>query len=300
MGIIVFVIFVVCACYVQLRGRVRHEKLTRRLTDHSNLMAPLNCLFYAFSREKSTPYLDVSHFPELQSLQDNWQTIRDEALALNSEAHIKASDDLDDLGFNSFFRTGWKRFYLSWYGDPVKSAARLCPKTIELLQAQPSVKGAMFAMLPPGATLVKHRDPYAGSLRYHLGLVTPNDDRCFINVDGENYSWRDGEAVMFDETYIHYAENTTDQNRIVLFLDIKRPVTFAPIDWINRGFSRVVMSASATKNMPGDKVGFLNRIFGSVYQVRILGKKLKAYNRRLYYALEYTLYALLVYWLFFA
>ncbi|WP_339897369.1 aspartyl/asparaginyl beta-hydroxylase domain-containing protein [uncultured Gilvimarinus sp.] len=300
MGIVVFVLFVVCACYVQLRGKVRHEKLTRRLTDHSNLMAPLNCLFYAFSREKNTPYLDVSHFPELQSLQDNWQTIRDEALALNSEAHIKASDDLDDLGFNSFFRTGWKRFYLSWYGDPVKSAARLCPTTIELLQAQPSVKGAMFAMLPPGATLVKHRDPYAGSLRYHLGLVTPNDDNCYINVDGEKYSWRDGEAVMFDETYIHYAENTTEKNRIVLFLDIKRPVTFAPIDWINRGFSRAVMSASATKNMPGDKVGFLNRIFGSVYQVRILGKKLKAYNRRLYYALQYALYALLVYWLFFA
>ena len=300
MGIAVFALFVVCACYVQLRGKVRHQKWTRRLTDHSNLMAPLNCLFYVFSREKNTPYMEVSHFPELQTLQDNWQIIRDEALALNHEAQIKASDDLDDLGFNSFFRTGWKRFYLSWYGDPVKSAAKLCPKTIALLQAQPSVKGAMFAMLPPGATLVKHRDPYAGSLRYHLGLVTPNDDKCFINVDGEPYSWRDDEAVMFDETYIHYAENTTEANRIVLFLDIKRPVTFAPIDWINRGFSRVVMSASATKNMPGDKIGFLNRIFGSVYQIRIVGKKLKAYNRRLYYTLQYALYALLIYLFFFA
>src|SRR5689334_24353903 len=27
--------------------------------------------------------------------------------------------------------------------------------------------------LPPGGKLVQHRDPYAGSLRYHLGLVTP-------------------------------------------------------------------------------------------------------------------------------
>lgn len=300
MGIAVFALFVVCACYVQLRGKVRHEKWTRRLTDHSNLMAPLNCLFYLFSREKNTPYMDVSRFPELQVLQDNWQLIRDEALALNDAAHIKASSDLDDLGFNSFFRTGWKRFYLTWYDGPVKSAARLCPKTIELLQTIPSVKGAMFTMLPPGATLVRHRDPYAGSLRYHLGLITPNDDRCFIDVDGVQYSWRDGEPVMFDETYIHYAQNTTDVNRIVLFLDIKRPVTFAPVDWINRAFSRLVMPATATKNMPGDKVGFLNRIFGSVYQIRIFGKKLKAFNKQLYYTLQYALYVLLIYVFFFA
>ncbi|MGT2494830.1 aspartyl/asparaginyl beta-hydroxylase domain-containing protein [Cupriavidus basilensis] len=31
---------------------------------------------------------------------------------------------------------------------------------------------------------------FAGSLRYHLGLATPNDDRCFIEVDGERHSWR--------------------------------------------------------------------------------------------------------------
>ena len=42
----------------------------------------------------------------------------------------------------------------------------------------------MFAELPPGSRLVRHRDPYAGSLRYHLGLLTPNDPGCFIEVDG--------------------------------------------------------------------------------------------------------------------
>ena len=42
----------------------------------------------------------------------------------------------------------------------------------------------MFAELPPGSHLGKHRDPYAGSVRYH-GADDPNDDRCFIEVDGE-------------------------------------------------------------------------------------------------------------------
>ena len=49
----------------------------------------------------------------------------------------------------------------------------------------------MFAELPPDGQLNPHRDPFAGSLRYHLGLSTPNDDGCHIIVDGEPYSWRE-------------------------------------------------------------------------------------------------------------
>ena len=168
-----------------------------------------------------------------------------------------------------------------------------------MVESIPSIKGAMFAMLPPGARLGKHRDPFAGSLRYHMGLQTPNDDACFIEVDGTKYSWRDGEVVMFDETFIHYAENQTDENRIILFLDIKRPVTFAPIDWINTVFSNGVMSASATKNVEGDKVGILNKAFSYLYQVRILGKRIKAWNKPVYYALQYGLYLGLIYLVFF-
>ena len=82
----------------------------------------------------------------------------------------------------------------------------------------------MFAILEPGAHLNPHRDPFGGSLRYHLGLVTPNSDACFIVVDGERYSWRDGEAVMFDETFIHWAENKTPTTRIILFCDVERPL----------------------------------------------------------------------------
>jgi len=105
---------------------------------------------------------------------------------------IKRSEQPNDVGFNSFFKSGWKRFYLKWYGDNHPSAVELCPRTIELLNGIGTVKAAMFAELPPGSKLVRHRDPYAGSLRYHLGLDTPNDPGCYINVDGQNYAWHDG------------------------------------------------------------------------------------------------------------
>ncbi|MDA8586165.1 aspartyl/asparaginyl beta-hydroxylase domain-containing protein [Rhodobacteraceae bacterium] len=299
MGLIILLIFIASAIYIQTRGEVQHAMIKRRFTDHSNVLGPINVLFYMFSKVPTTPYVSDKSFPDLKILHDNWELIRDEAVQLNDKGAIKASDDLDDIGFNSFFKTGWTRFYLKWYGSSLASAAQLCPRTTALVEALPSVKGAMFAMLPPGARLVKHRDPFAGSLRYHMGLQTPNHDDCYIDVDGTKYSWRDGEVVMFDETYIHYAENKTDQNRIILFLDIKRPVIFAPIDWLNTAFSNVVMAASATKNTEGDKVGALNKAFSYIYKVRAVGKRIKAWNRHVYYTLQYGIYLGLIYLIFF-
>jgi beta-hydroxylase len=284
----VLIIFIASALYVHLRGKVRFG-LVRALTDFTVLLAPFNALMYLFSRAPATAYLDPQRFKELEVLQQNWQVIREEALKLNDEGHIKAAATYNDIGFNSFFRTGWKRFYLKWYGHDLASAQALCPKTVELLAGIPTVKAAMFASLPPGSRLVRHRDPYAGSLRYHLGLVTPNSPACYIEVDGQRYHWKDGEAVMFDETYIHHAENTTDHQRVILFCDVERPLYLAPLRWFNRLFARVVMTASATQNVEGEPVGALNKFFFHFYRIRASAKALKAKNRTAYYVGKWAL-----------
>ncbi|WP_213086312.1 aspartyl/asparaginyl beta-hydroxylase domain-containing protein [Roseateles sp. DAIF2] len=293
----VLMIFVASALYAHFRGKVRF-RLARALTDFTVLIAPVNALMYLFSRAPATPYLDPQQFKELELLQQNWQVIREEALKLNDEGQIKAASTYNDIGFNSFFRTGWKRFYLKWYGEDLASAKALCPKTVELLRQIPTVKAAMFASLPPGSRLVRHRDPYAGSVRYHLGLTTPNSPGCFIEVDGQRYHWKDGEAVMFDETFIHYAENTTEQQRVILFCDVERPLYFAPVRWFNRLFARVVMTASATQNVEGEPVGALNKFFFYAYKVRLWGKALKAKSRPTYYIGKWAIIVGLFYWVF--
>lgn len=293
----VLLIFIASALYAHFRGKVRFG-LARALTDFTVLISPINALMYLFSRAPATPYLDTREFKELELLQRNWEVIRKEALKLNEEGQIKAAATYNDIGFNSFFRTGWKRFYLKWYGQDLASAQALCPKTVELLRQIPSVKAAMFASLPPGSRLQRHRDPYAGSLRYHLGLTTPNSPGCFIEVDGQRYHWKDGEAVMFDETYIHYAENSTDQQRVILFCDVERPVFFAPVRWLNRLFGRVVMTAAATQNVEGEPVGGLNKFFFYAYKVRLWGKALKAKSRPAYYIGKWALILGLLYWIF--
>lgn len=294
---VILAIFVLSALYVQRRGKVRHP-FFRQFFDHSTLLAPINVIMYWFSRVPTTPYLSSDSFPDLKVLEANWETIRDEAQALADKGLIRASATHNDLGFNSFFKVGWKRFYLKWYDSGHPSAMELCPQTTQLVRGLDSVKAAMFTELPPGSRLVRHRDPFAGSLRYHLGLITPNDGRCFIDVDGERYSWRDGEGVMFDETYIHYAENRTDANRIILLCDIERPMTRRWAQALNHWFARTVMTAASSPNTDDDNTGALNRAFRHVYKLRLRAKALKKQNRRLYYVLKWLILGGLLAWIF--
>lgn len=297
-GFIVLFIYLVAVLQMHYRGSVRFPAM-RQLLTHTNYMAPYNLLMNTFSRLPNTPILDSDDIAGLAILRENWQTIRDEALALSEQGAIKKSYELNDAGFNSFFKFGWTRFYLKWYGDVLPSALRDCPNTVELLRQVPDVKAAMFAMLPAGGLLTPHRDPFAGSLRYHLGLHTPNSGDCYILVDGCKHAWQDGKDILFDETFIHEAYNNTEQDRIILFCDVRRPMRSRVIDNINAFMSRTVAKASATANEVGEEVGLLNRVFKKAYSIRTLSRRLKKWNKPVYTTLKYSLYLGLLYLIFF-
>lgn len=180
MKIALVLLFVLSIAYVHLRGRVRH-KLTRQLGDHSSFLAPINSFLYLFSKHPAKPYLPVEAFPELKPLQEHWQEIREEGRQLLQVGEIKKSDNYDDVGFNSFFKTGWKRFYLKWYGESHPSAMALCPRTTELLQGIGTVKAAMFATLPPGpswcATVTRMPAPTAITWAWTHRTTTPATSR---------------------------------------------------------------------------------------------------------------------------
>ena len=281
-------LFFGCGLYMHLRGKVRH-KVLRQLFDHSTFTAPFNVFMLMFSKLPRTPYLPTSTFPELAPLQANWREIREEAVNLQQNMQIKAAANNDDAGFNSFFKTGWKRFYLKWYGDAHPSAMDLCPKTTALVKSIPSVKAAMFAELPPGAKLNLHRDPYAGSLRYHLAVLAPNDDRCMISVDGQPYSWREGEGVIFDETYMHWAENRSEGNRIVLFCDVERPMTNGFAQWLNRWLGKNVVAAASAPNSEGDPRGMISKLFKISFYAGKYRRAFRDWNPTFYKVLKFGL-----------
>lgn len=294
--LLVVVLYLACVVYVHLRGRKR-LRFRRQLFDHSGFFAPYNILMYAFSAVPNAPFPDRRRFEHLDALRDGWRGIREEALHLFDEGYIRAAEKNNDASFSSFFKEGWKRFYLKWYGEPLPSAHALCPNTVALLDTIPQVKAAMFALLPPGAKLNPHRDPFAGSLRYHLGLITPNSDACRIFVDGEEYSWRDGKDVVFDETYVHWAENRSDQTRVILFCDVERPLLLPFLGAINRFVGGVLGRATATQNTATEHVGVLNRLYAFSHYVGERRKRFKRASPRAYRIVRVGLYAVVIGWL---
>jgi len=89
------------------------------------------------------------------------------------------------------------------------------------------MKTAFFSILAPGKHIPAHRGPFKGVIRYHLGLLVPEPaERCRIRVGTEIRHWREGESLVFDDTYEHEVWNDTSGRRAVLFLDVVRPLRF--------------------------------------------------------------------------
>ncbi|HEX7339980.1 MAG TPA: aspartyl/asparaginyl beta-hydroxylase domain-containing protein [Rhodanobacteraceae bacterium] len=297
----VLLVFVGCVLLVHLRGRKR-LRFDRQLADHSALFAPYNLLMYLFSKAPAKPILDRDQFPQLDTFRDNWQTIRDEALALTDAGAIARASEHSDASFNSFIKQGWKRFYLKWYDQPLESASQLCPKTVELVNSVPGIKAAMFAVLAPHSRLNPHRDPFAGSLRYHLGLVTPNSRDCAIFVDGEEHAWGDGKDVVFDETFVHWVDNKTDQSRIIFFADVERPLKTSLMRAINHrvGIFMGRITASPNSDVGAEKTGLVNRLFAFNQRSRERSRAFKRRSPRLFRAVKYSAIVVVLWVIFLA
>jgi beta-hydroxylase len=288
----------------KFRGKTRYDSLIEYIRKGWPLTTPLNVLLYIFTKERARkPIQSIVDFPELKVIADNWEIIRDEALNLYHQKYLEKTNDPNshayyDLGFRTFYKYGWSKFYLNWYGSTHNSAKRLCPKTVEILAKVSTVNGAMFSILPPGGKLTRHLDPVACSLRFHLGLSTPNHDSAYINVDGENISWRDGQGFLFDETFLHFAENNSNQPRLILMCDVERPLSF--FGKIFNSIYKIVLKASVVPNLPEDERGLINTIFHGVAPVLARAKELKQTNKALYLLIKYSVNAgiLLVLFLF--
>ena len=103
------VIYVFCIVFVRMRNRSTFD-LKRQLTDFSTFMVPFNIPAYLLSRIPTTARIERKWFPELDVIESNWETIRDEALHLYEHGQITAKDDLPASSFYKDNR--WTSFYL--------------------------------------------------------------------------------------------------------------------------------------------------------------------------------------------
>ena len=179
-----------------------------------------------YSLVEDRPFFQARNFPWTVTLENNWQMIRAELdTVLLEPDKLPNFQDISKDQVNITRDDRWKTFFLYGYGYKMDRNCRACPQTARLVESIPGMYTAFFSILAPGKHIPLHRGPYKGLLRCHLALIVPEPEQeCWIEVGGETRSWQAGQCLVFDDTYKHRVENNTDGIRVVLFLDVLRPM----------------------------------------------------------------------------
>jgi hypothetical protein len=121
----------------------------------------------------------------------------------------------------------WGAAWLWQSGRIVDGMDLLCPRTLAALESapQPVIPGrapiALFSRLTPGTHIQPHHGLLNTRLICHLPLIVPTD--CAIRVGAETRAWREGELLIFDDSFEHEAWNRGTSDRTVLLFEIWRP-----------------------------------------------------------------------------
>lgn len=188
-----------------------------------------------YSLVEDRPVFDAAEFGWIKPLEADWRRIRAELdEVLKKPAELPNFQDISRDQVNITRDDRWKTFFLYGYGYRMDRHCDMCPETTRLVEAIPGMFTAFFSVLAPGKHIPPHRGPYKGVLRCHLGLMVPEpNEKCWIEVGGERAHWREGHCLVFDDTYKHQVQNNTDGMRVVLFIDVLRPLRF-PGSLLNR------------------------------------------------------------------
>jgi ornithine lipid ester-linked acyl 2-hydroxylase len=214
------------------------------------VLAPVERFIGRRSLVGDATFFEPERFPWVAQIEANWTVIRDELeRVLEDQEGLPNFQDISTDQIEITDDDRWKTFFLYGYGFQAELGVQTCPRTAALMRQIPGMTTAMFSILAPGKHILDHRGPYKGVLRYHLGLIVPeNAQACRIRVGDDVRHWQAGQSLIFDDTFNHEVWNDTDETRVVLFVDVLRPLP-SPESTINRlivkaiGYSPFVLDA---------------------------------------------------------
>jgi ornithine lipid ester-linked acyl 2-hydroxylase len=192
------------------------------------ILAPIERFIGRRSLVGDETFFPLERFPWVEHIERNWEVIREELQRVLEDR--EALPNFQDISKDQIEITDddrWKTLFLYGYGFEAKLGVEMCPRTAALMREIPGMTTAMFSILSPRKHILDHRGPYKGVLRYHLGLIVPRDaEACRIRVGDQIRHWEEGRSVVFDDTFNHEVWNDTDETRVVLFVDVLRPLPF--------------------------------------------------------------------------
>ena len=178
-----------------------------------------------------TAVYDPKLFPWVAPLEARWEEIRREVERLLAhQAGIPPLAEISPDHRRIAPPDKWKSFFLFGYGYSQEENIRRCPGTAEAVAKIPGLNSAFFSILTPGAYIPRHRGVTKAILTAHLGLVVPKRrEECRMQVADEMLTWEEGKVLVFDDTDYHEVWNDTDEMRVILLLQFRRPT-----GWLGR------------------------------------------------------------------
>jgi aspartate beta-hydroxylase len=181
----------------------------------------------------SLPYLDPDTQPWSGVLRQAYSGIRSEATSL-----LQGTEGFEDFvrlrkgdRMNNYLRGGqpsWEAFFFFRHGKRFDENHARCPLTstaldsIELCNIADHAPEICFSLLSPDTHILPHYGVTNARVVMHLPLVVPPD--CALNViDAGEHAWREGELMMFDDTFQHEAWNRSKTPRLILLMDCWNP-----------------------------------------------------------------------------
>ena len=188
--------------------------------------------FLYFPDLPPSAYLDRSLFPCIAEFEAQTASIREELLRLLSSEHgrerVFTADDVERQNLRGTVGApSWNGYYFYRHGVRRDENCARCPATSGALDRMPLSRvrehgpEVLFSVFTAGTHLLPHRGVTNTRVVGHLPLVVPED--CALKVGGEIHVWREGRAVVFDDTYEHEAWNRSKETRVVLIFDMWNP-----------------------------------------------------------------------------
>lgn len=188
----------------------------------------------------ATPFLDPRLVPWSGRLRDAFLQIRREAIELfENREPIPSFIDFDPGERMGEYLGGlaekpaWDAFFFYRRGRRFDANHQRCPLTSEVLESldlfrvEGQAPEICFSYLAPHTTIMPHHGVSNIRLVMHLPLrVPPGCELSLIDVG--THPWREGELLLFDDTYQHAASNRSDETRIVLLMDCWNPHLTGP------------------------------------------------------------------------
>lgn len=199
---------------------------------HAPKRAVNNLLLHYAGNDQRPVFFDIDEVcPELRLLERAFPQIKAECEALLDErVPMPRYHDVNRPATEISASTAgdWKVFMLELLGHKPEANRARCPATVAALERVPGILQAFFSVLDPGKSIPVHDGPYLGYLRYHLGIQVPKVNPPSIRVADQTYTWKEGEGVLFDDSWPHAVQNQATESRVVLIVDIPRPLPLLP------------------------------------------------------------------------